>query len=215
MTIDLAFKQVCEYIKRDNSSLIDSVDKLLGFALICSPLVAPPAIVAVLPTLAVKNEMIKIAKGVFDKISSKLDSDYVARERRMQNSYALICYTAFFEALDRELPEAVRKKIALLKSEKVALARSADMTQPPVADRKPEAAPGEFSGNSFGQLSFAHPTESLGDQRARLRILYTRMAKGFIEFVQKLAVWEDEKEGIQHAVTQLIAKLPDAACQMF
>ena len=66
MNLDLSFKDVCATIKKqgkDDPKLIEAVDKLLGLALICSPVVLGPAAVALLPTLAVKNEIIKIGKA--------------------------------------------------------------------------------------------------------------------------------------------------------
>jgi len=63
MTLELTFKNVCETIKKqskDDPKLIQGVDNLLGVALICSPVVLGPAAVALLPLLAVKNELIKI-----------------------------------------------------------------------------------------------------------------------------------------------------------
>jgi hypothetical protein len=82
MTLELSFKQVCEFVKKDGKKdpkLIEAVDNLLGIVLICSPVVVGPAAVALLPTLAVKNELVKIGKFVFDKLSKK-DDDYVARQ---------------------------------------------------------------------------------------------------------------------------------------
>ncbi|OOO01568.1 MAG: hypothetical protein USCGTAYLOR_02225 [Chromatiales bacterium USCg_Taylor] len=86
MTLDLTFKQVCDLIKKDGKEdpkLIEAVDHLLGFALICSPVIFGPEAAALLPTLAVKNELVKIGKGVFEKLSKKKDNDYLARQERM------------------------------------------------------------------------------------------------------------------------------------
>ena len=69
MALDLSFKQVCDFIKKDDPKLIDAVDKLLGFTLICSPLLIGSAAAALLPTLAVKNELVKLGKWVFDAFS--------------------------------------------------------------------------------------------------------------------------------------------------
>ena len=61
MPIDLTFKQVCDFIKKDDPKLIDAADKLLGLAIMCSPaVVGPSAITAVPPMIAVKNEIMKI-----------------------------------------------------------------------------------------------------------------------------------------------------------
>ena len=42
MSIDLTFKQVCEFLKKDDPTLTDSVDRVLAFAIVCSPIVLGP-----------------------------------------------------------------------------------------------------------------------------------------------------------------------------
>ena len=63
------FKQVCDLIKKDGKQdpkLIDAVDKLLGLALVCSPVVlGPTAVVALLPLITTKNEIVKLGKRGF------------------------------------------------------------------------------------------------------------------------------------------------------
>ena len=51
MSLDLTFKQLCEFIKKDDPMLIDAMDKLLGLALVCSPLVVGPAAVVAVPPM--------------------------------------------------------------------------------------------------------------------------------------------------------------------
>jgi|ERR1039458_7702985 hypothetical protein len=118
MSLDLRFEDVCAVIKKDDSNLIDAVDNLLGLALVCSPALFGPAGLAFLPLLSAKNELIKLGKGVFKAFTGRHDDDFVACQQRMQIAYGLICYTAFFEALDRQLPDALREKFKLLSPEK-------------------------------------------------------------------------------------------------
>lgn len=128
MALDLSFKQVCDLIKKgqkDNHDLIDAVDKLWGLTLVCSPLLMGPAAVVILPTITVKNEIVRLGKTVFEAISKKKDDDYMARQQRMQLAYALICFTAFFEAVDGQIPEGLRRRIGFRKEEKIALANGA------------------------------------------------------------------------------------------
>jgi hypothetical protein len=110
MTLDLTFKDVCSAIKKqgkEDPKLIEAVDQLLGLALVCSPLVLGDAAVALLPTLAVKNEIIKIGKGVFEKLTKKKDDDYIKRQETMQLAYGLLVFTAFFDALDIRIPKCL------------------------------------------------------------------------------------------------------------
>jgi len=75
--------------------------------------------------IAVKNEIVKISKGVFESVAGKKDDDYLARHHRMEIAYGLICFTAFFEALDQQIPKELREKINLMNGEKISLAKDA------------------------------------------------------------------------------------------
>jgi hypothetical protein len=217
MSLDLTFKQVCEFIKKDDPKLIEAVDKLLGLAFVCSPVLLGPAGLALLPLLTAKNELIKVGKHVFDTFSKKKDDDFVARQTRMQTAYGLICYTAFFEALDRQLPEELRKKIGLLPPEKIFLAKSAHTKIVSLPDKTADESPESVSADRFAILPipFPHPTESLARQQERHDQLYQQMAEGFIEFVRNLAFWEEAKEKEQIQVMEALKKIPTAAAECF
>src|SRR5687768_14313829 len=99
--LDLTFKHVCGLVKKDakqDSALIEAIDKLLGLALVCSPLAVGPGLVAALPTLGAKNELIKLGRFVFEKVTAKTNEDYIGRQDTMQIAYGLIVFTAFFDA---------------------------------------------------------------------------------------------------------------------
>ena len=123
MSLDLTFKEVCAHIQKEEPELLEATDKLLGITLVCSPIVLGPLGFGLLPLIAVKNELTKVGKNVLEKFSKKKDADYIARQTRMQVAYGLICFTAFFEALDRQIPQNIREKIRLLKDEKAYLVK--------------------------------------------------------------------------------------------
>jgi hypothetical protein len=198
MEIDLTFKSLCAAIKKqgkEDAKLLEAVDSLLGLALICSPVVLGPAAAALLPTLAVKNELVKIGKSVFEKLTKKKDEDYLLRYETMRTTYGLLVFTSFFDALDAGIPKALRTEIALVNSEKAFIAKEgvkkSSTRQPSEKDCSLQDAP-----LSTITLAFPHPTETLADQCVRHRKLWAQMSQGFLEFVQKLAVWEkaDEKK---------------------
>ena len=205
------FKQVRELIKKDEPALLGAVDKLLGMALICSPLALGPAVAAFLPTLAAKNELVKIGRELFDKFSKKKDADYLAKQQRMQAAYALLVFTAFFDALDQALPEPLRNKLTLFSSEqdylvKTALAKTAHTPQePPEAQNLYATMP----------LAFPHPTESLAEQSARHAKLWTEMGQGFQDFLFKLALWEQATDKEREAIISAIEKIPKIAAKRF
>ena len=195
MSLDLTFKSVCDTIKKhgkEDAKLLEAVDSLLGLALICSPAVVGPTAAALLPTLAVKNELIKIGKSVFEKLTKNKDEDYLLRYETMRTAYGLLVFTSFFDALDARIPDALRNEISLLESEKAFLAK--ESVQKSSAREASEVCSVKDAPVSKVALAFPHPTETLDEQCSRQRKLWAEMSQGFLEFVQKLAFWEKANE---------------------
>lgn len=217
MSLDLTFKDVCDLLKKDEPKLIEAVDKLLGFALICSPAVIGQDAAALLPTLAVKNELIKIGKGVFDKFSKKKDTDYLAKQQRMQVAYSLLIFTAFFEALDKKIPKELRDKIGLLGSDKIYFAtKSIGKACEPQDPSYEKGNDTEISNPLVSlALAFPHPTETLKHQVERNGYVWKLLGQGFQEFVQKLAFWEGLKEQEQVQFLKTISEIPNATTECF
>jgi hypothetical protein len=215
--LDLTFKQVCELIKKEGEqepSLIDAVDKLLGLALVCSPLVAGPGLVTVLPTLGAKNELVRLGKDVFKRVTSLKDEDYLGRSERMEMAYGLIVFTAFFDALDSQLPKTLRGKIGSLDPHRAFLAKEAarKSRQPEPLISVYDLADGPIANIHF---AFPHPTESLDQQIERHQNLWKQMAQGFSGFVQRLAFWDDESDKDKAHITSVIQKVPEQVTRFF
>lgn len=218
MTLDLTFKQVCELVSKDgreDPKLIEAVDKLLGLAMICSPLILGPAAVALLPTLAVKNELVKIGKGVFDKLTKKKDDDYVARQERMQMAYGLLVFTAFFDALDGKIPKSLRERFKLFDGQKVFLAKDAAGRAAEQPEEPADACERADAPLADIALPFPHPTESLDQQVERHANLWKQMGQGFQEFIQKLAFWTEANEKVRAQTLAAIEKVPGEAAKRF
>lgn len=217
MEIELTFKSVCTAIKKqgkEDTQLLEAVDNLLGLAMICSPAVFGPAAVALLPTLAVKNELMKIGKSVFEKFTKKKDDEYLLRYETMRTAYGLLVFTSFFDALDAQLPETLRTEIGLLDKEKALLAResvkksSAQETSDKVRDIQDAPV-------STVDLAFPHPTETLAEQCARQRKLWSQMSQGFLEFVENLAIWEKADKNKRATLLAGLDKIEEEAARRF
>ena len=215
MSLDLTFKQVCEFIKEDQPELIESVDKLLGITIILSPIVLGPAAAGILPLLTAKNELTKIGKGIFEKFTKKRAEDYLARQSRMQVAYGLITYTAFFAALDRLLPKDKREKFSLQEGEKSPLIKSAQSRASCLSDDSIVDYASNENRFLVETIPFPHPAEDMSHQLARQLNLYQEMAKGFLRFIQGLAAWEELAEIDKKAVSSVVEKLPKAAVETF
>jgi len=205
MPKDITFNEVCKFLMKDDGSLIDATGHLLGAALVCSPLVFGPVALPALGLLGAKKQLIDLGKTLFSKITSKKDTDYLARTKRMEMAYGLICYTAFFDALDRILPDDLRKKIELQSKEKGQKLKEDEI------DEMFEKMKGPLNDS----LSFPHPTSSLEELKSNLSKLYLHMANGFGEYVEKLSIYKKEDEKIFNILRQIIDKLPEEAMSQF
>ena len=195
MPKDLTFKEVCQFIKKDDSTLIEATDKLLGAGLICLPIVFGPEALPALGLLRAKNELTSLGKTLLSKLTSKKESDYLARMRRMEVAYGLICYTAFFEAVDRLLPDDLRKQIALRREDKEHIAERAHKRAIGHAAVHEEGPLIQHHEPFTDPVGFPHPVSSFEELKQRVTRLYDQMAKGFSEFANKHVVvdWNDEK----------------------
>ena len=220
MALELTFKQVCDFAKREgiqDSKLIEAVDHLLGLTLVCAPLVIGPSAAALLPTLAVKNELIKMGKFVFEKLSKKADDNYVGRQERMEVAYGLLVFTAFFEALDRRVPKNLREKIGRLKEETLSLSKKAAVE---VGRGQGNCAYEPSSLDPSNPLAalvipFPHPVESFAQQIKRHAALWKQMSDGFQQFIKKLAFWDELKDKEKEQIQAALSKVPDDATTCF
>jgi len=217
MSLDLTFKSVCDTIKKqgkEDAKLLEAVDSLLGLALICSPVVLGPTAAALLPTLAVKNELVKIGKSVFEKLTKKKDEDYLLRYETMRTAYGLLVFTSFFDALDARIPDALRTEIGLLESEKAFLVKEG-VRKSSAREASDKVCSVQDTTVSTVALAFPHPTETLAEQCARQSKLWAQMSQGFLEFVQKLAFWE-KADAKKHATLLAgLDKIEEEAAKRF
>lgn len=220
MTLDLSFAEVCEIVKKEgkrDSKLIEAVDALLGLTMVCSPVLVGPAALALLPFLTAKNELVKIGKLVFVKLSKKKELDYLARQQHMQVAYGLLCFTAFFDALDEQIPKALRDRIGLLGEDKAIIAKSARKATAERADCPIESPRATETSNPLAALAlpFPHPTESLARQIERHAAMWKQMGDGFLHFIQKLAFWDDLSDADRTEISSAISKVPEEAAKHF
>jgi hypothetical protein len=219
MVKDLTFKEVSKFIKRDDSSLIDAVEKLIGAFIVLSPLVLGPQATPIWGALGIKGELTNIAKTLIDKVRSKEETNFLSRMERMQIAYGLICFTAFFDALDRLTPTELRKEIDLKPREKVLLSVKATGKGKKGQKKEKHSDIHEIgiSQENFLEvlIPFPHPAAEYEDLTKHLMQLYILMAKGFGEFLQKLALGEEKDEKISAQIGVIVEKLPTEALECF
>jgi hypothetical protein len=211
MPKELTFKEVYNFLKQDDTPLVEGADQLLGLAIVCSPVVFGTPALSALTLLRPKNELIKLGKNLLKKVTRKKDKDYLARVERMRMAYGLICYTAFFEALDNMLPNDLRKALDLKESEKTRLAECATKEMASQTEEDTEVLSERVE---WGLLPFPHPVTP-DEQSERLGRLYSNMAEGFVGFLDRLAVWEIRDAEMVAQAKRDLEKLPQRALTCF
>lgn len=216
MTTDLSFKEVCKFIKEDSDDpqLIDAVDKMLGLVLIFSSIAVGPAIAPAWGLLGVKNELVKTGKSIFNKLTQKKDEGFLDKQRRMEMAYCLICYTAFFEAVDKLFPE-IEKTLGLKVSEKISISKYANeqLRSKRVEDNQSEDL-GE-TGLSTYPIHLPHPIDSFNQQTDQILPLYDELTTGFLSFLEGLAIWKSAKEGARMGILTKVDTLPGLSMKFF
>ena len=215
MPKDITFKEVCNFIKNDDGELITATGNLLSAAILCSPIVFGPAALPALGLLGAKNELTALGKSLLSKLTSKEEADYLSRMRRMEIAYGLICYTSFFDALDRTLPDDLRKEIALqLEEKKLIVDQSVKRTVRKSLPQE-DGLLIELEGPFSEPLLYPHPTSSIEDIESNHSRLYEKMTINFVKFVENLPVLKKADENKITRFHEPLKKLPKAAYECF
>lgn len=216
MTTDLSFEEVCKFIKEDSDDpqLIDAVDKMLGLVLIFSSIAVGPAIAPAWGLLGVKNELVKTGKSIFNKLTQKKDESFLDKQRRMEMAYCLICYTAFFEAVDKLFPE-IEKTLGLKVSKKYPISRYAKkrLQSKRVKDNQSEDL--DETGLSTYPIRLPHPIDSFNQQTEQILPLYDELATGFLSFLEGLDICESAKEATREEIVTKLETLPGLSMKFF
>ena len=115
------FKRIEKYLKKDfeiGHDILDAFHSLFSAAIIFSPFVFGPQFISLFSLLEVNNNLFELGHKVCDYISSKVEPNYLDRLEQLEASYALICYTAYFDALEKELPKKYVKQLNRFYTEK-------------------------------------------------------------------------------------------------
>lgn len=212
------FKDVCTFIKKDEPGLVDDVDKVLGFVLILAPIVAlgasSPAVLPLLALLGVKKELTDIGKTLLKKLTVKKDTDFLARQRRMEAAYILICYTSFFEAVDSLFPH-VRKFLKLKSSEKLVFHKEFLRQVPKDPTKILKAGISEIESFDSLEIPFPHPVESFDEHVSQIEEIYSKLAIGVKALFKQLELWKSISSETKKKITKKLDQIPKTSKKFF
>ena len=160
------------------------------------------AIEAVIDALAEKKGVIDAAKRVLEVVKNLEEPGYKDRVEKMRLAYGLLYYTAFFDALDGNMPENIRKRLKPRPNEQRNLSRS--------AVRSADVVPKEQCGIVFPNICF-----DLNEVDKYLKELYEAMTSGYTEFINGLAFEEEASEKEYILFRKAANELPQKALDAF
>ncbi len=227
MTSSLSFKEIRKFISGNHAELLGDIDAIISFAILLSPLYMRASFQALesglgflSDMLGVKSELTSITRKILDKISSPSDADPISKLVRMEAAYGLICYSAFFEALENQF-KSLSEKIDFRNHEKIHVIQKAiENLQPNTNIPESEEKILDFgecveSPDLKSSIYLPHPADGFLTQRNNLLPLYEQMAGELKQFIEKLSFWElaDDR---QHAeIRQALESLPQLSIDYF
>ncbi|GIE99371.1 NACHT domain-containing protein [Paractinoplanes rishiriensis] len=155
-----------------DSTIVTAVDRLTSAALILSPLVLGPASVPLLALFDMKSDLIRHAHDAVRAIAG-YRGDFLARSRSLAAAHAMITYSAFFEAMDRDLRPVLKKLKPTAKDRRLVVERSAEAAH---YLRSVEDVGGRsIAYNAIAPVSLPHPSASFATEADDRHALYLRM----------------------------------------
>ncbi|MCG6553631.1 MAG: hypothetical protein L7F77_15005 [Candidatus Magnetominusculus sp. LBB02] len=182
MKTEITFREVYEYLKKDSGGLISSVDSIFGLIIILSSFYLGPEAMPFLGLLTTKNELTKIGGRLFNFMNGKKEDDYYERYEKMINAHALICITAYYEALTAAIPNSLIKSIT--EANKANKFSISDALKKVMKKTQEKTDPLSESETLFDTpIAMPHPVEQFDDHKSRLLKIYIRMTDHFTEYI--------------------------------
>ena len=199
----MTFNSLCKKLKRKSSfncnaedlnTLIGAVESLIGDS-------AEGSVTAFIKALAEKDKVISLGKSVLDAILSQLPVDYSGRVNQMKEAYGTIFFTSFFDELDQQLPDNIRRSIQLSLKEKQSLFHTTIST----GARNLDSQEIVFPDIVYGYTAVDKHLETM----------YRSMSDKLQNFVKALSFQDTAEEKDIFFFNKVIKELPTAAVKRF
>ena len=179
----------------DLNTLIGAASSLLGES-------TTEGLAGFIGALAEKDKFISLCGSILEALRSRKPKDYSGRVDQMREAYGILCFTAFFDELDRQLPDSIRKSIQLSLPEKKSIGERA------VARKAKEHQ---------ARLDIILPDIMLeiGAIDTFLEDTYRSMATALRTFTDGLSFRETASEKDIRAFEEILNGLPKAALRQF
>lgn len=181
---------------------LDDLKLILDFAGVFLGNASGATIGMVISALAEKTVVIDAGKRLLEKVKNLQEPSYNDRIDKMQISYALIYYTAFFDAMDDTMPSEIRDRIKLISSEQRQIFNT--------TSKSTDKAHNDEYGILFPNICF-----DLNAINSYLSELYNELTNGVKKFVEHLAFTDEADDKEMAAYRKFIEDLPKCALGTF
>ncbi len=213
MIRDYSFKDIEKYLKKDSKigkDVLTAFDSITDAAILFSPIVFGSQFLPLLELLEMKNKLFELGHKVYDAIAQRIETDYIDRTEQVKASYALICYTAYFDALENNLPKSIVKKLKLkLEKKNELIEKSIE------ASETPQLLP---STNIHCNLFYADHVNSFSEIKEQLNLIYIKITEGLIKMIADSAIFNDEEEKDRQEfkkIKESVSNIPSEALKMY
>lgn len=204
MIKDYNFNEIKKYLKKDSTvgkDILEAFDTLTDAAIIFSPVVFGVQFLPLLQLLEVKNKLFELGHKVYDFIAHRVESNYIDRNEQIKAAYALICYTAYFDAFQDVLPKDVRKKLKLKLEDRKRLIEEG-------ASAKEEQLLNVPSNIHF-DIHYADHITSFSEVKEKVIVVYKNITNGLIKMIAEASVFDEEDSKDCEAWEKIKASLND------
>lgn len=221
----LTFKVLCKHLKK-KPSLSENVDVLSTLFDAAALLLGDTAtgnVAGFIHTVAEKDKLIDLGRIVLQKILDQKPEDYMTRVIQMKEAYGLIYFTAFFDTLDHDLPDNIRKIINLSLKERENIFQES-VTRENVNSEKNKSFKGEkppcrHSGRNRSSIDadivFPDIVYSPAKVDEYLLEMYEKMTIAVREFIDRLSFRELAEEKDILIYNKVMENLPKNAVERF
>lgn len=214
MIKDYSFKEIKKYLKKDSAvgtDIINAFDSLTDAAIIFTPIAFGVQFLPLLELLEVKGKLFELGHKVYNTIANRVESNYIERTEQIKAAYALIGYTAYFDALQDVLPNQVRKNLKLKLEDKKKLIE---------ADKSVDYqnTSNTVQPDIHCNVHYADHITSFSEVKEKVADIYRNTTKALLKTISEESIFNGEKDSEVKEwenLKALLSTLPQKAIDLY
>ena len=212
---DVTYREISDWLtKYEKAGLIPAIGQGFGFLVLLSTIGsgATAAVIALAADiLSIRTELISLGERLLSVFKRPRSLTPLERVQRMRIAYGLLVCSAFFEALDRVLPDTI-KSFRVTKLDKQRLLDAA-RTRAQGSEQEPIRVDGDIWTQPI--IPFPHLTDNWDQQQRELIGFYEELCDGLSAFLPCLSRWDDLDDTTRQRLIDHCQNLPHESLSCF